>query len=261
MVTLRRVQRSVAYPARTRHAGVQMPPLPARIDPPLAAQLLANWGFLVDPDLPDHPGPAHLLVAIRRRPTLAHYDPELIEYWTTDERGYGIRASLTHGSRLPLETDFSWGPIVIVDRLGVSNTYITFGGRLAAARIDDAAIFVFRSPAPLLRTGGHSQGWDPAATNVGGFFGRVRAAAGYEHGLEETVAAADPMARYAAFVRQMVARFRASEWLRDHDLKLWTLLLNEERRLRERYSQAWADGERLLRAIGEASRTTIDLRI
>ena len=43
-----------------------------------AAQRLADWGFLAEPDLPDRPGPAYLLVALRDRPTLRHYDPEVV---------------------------------------------------------------------------------------------------------------------------------------------------------------------------------------
>ena len=35
------------------------------IDPTSASGLLANWGFLAEPDLPDRPGPAWLLLAIR----------------------------------------------------------------------------------------------------------------------------------------------------------------------------------------------------
>ena len=34
-----------------------------------------HWGFLAYPDLPDGPGPAFLLVALRQAPTLQHYDP------------------------------------------------------------------------------------------------------------------------------------------------------------------------------------------
>ena len=60
------------------------------IDPPSASRLLANWGFLAEPDLPDRPGPAWLLVAIRPVPTLRHFDPELVEYWVS-EKGRGRR--------------------------------------------------------------------------------------------------------------------------------------------------------------------------
>ena len=52
-------------------------------DPLDPASRIAEWGFLANPDLPDRPGPAYLLVALRAAPTLRHYDPESIEYWVT----------------------------------------------------------------------------------------------------------------------------------------------------------------------------------
>jgi hypothetical protein len=55
-----------------------------------AAARLADLGFLASPDLPDRPGPAFLLVALRDRATLRHYDPEIVEYWVTRE-GRGTR--------------------------------------------------------------------------------------------------------------------------------------------------------------------------
>ena len=222
--------------------------LPASIDPPLAARLLADWGFLAAPDLPDRPGPAYLLVAIRARPTLRHYDPELVEYWVTDENGRGVRETLTFASRMPREADFSWGRISVVDRKGVSNQYLTFGGRLRAQRVEGEVISVFSSPAPLLRTGGHSQGWDAGSHMVGGFLGRFRSAAGYELAFERMVAASDPVTRYAAFVNELVSRYRASEYLRDHYPRLWTLMVGEERRLRSDHPEAWRGGTRLLAA-------------
>ena len=35
-----------------------------------------HWGFVAQPDLPDRPGPAFLLVALRPAPTLQHYRSE-----------------------------------------------------------------------------------------------------------------------------------------------------------------------------------------
>ncbi|CAN5815029.1 hypothetical protein BH23CHL8_BH23CHL8_02980 [soil metagenome] len=229
----------------------EMPPmiaLPASIDAPLAAHLLADWGFLAAPDLPDRPGPAYLLVAIRARPTLRHYDPELAEYWVTDETGRGVRETVTFASRMPREVDFSWGRISVVDRKGVANQYLTFGGRLRAERIEGEVISVFSSPAPLLRKGGHSQGWDAGSHVVGGFLGRFRSAAGYEVAFERLVATTDPVMRYAAFVNEFVTRYRASEYLRDHYPRLWTLMVAEERRLRRDHAEAWRGGLELLAA-------------
>ena len=121
-----------------------------------------HWGFLAYPDLPDGPGPAFLLVALRPAPTLQHYDPEAVDYWVTED-GRGSRRTLTHDTPMPRSEDFSWGLIRLVDRLGVSNEYLTFGGHLDAALIDDVVVAAFASPAPLLRRGGHSQGWDEGA--------------------------------------------------------------------------------------------------
>lgn len=222
--------------------------LPEMIDPGLASELLANWGFLAQPDLPDQPGPAYLLVAIRAHPTLEHYDPELVEFWVTDEHGHGVQETISYASRLPREIEFSWGRISAVDRLGVTNRYLTFGGHLRAERIDGDVICIFSSPAPLLRRGGHSQGWDSGAQSVGGFFGRFRAASGYAHAFERLAGDTDPVARYAAFVCEFVTRYRRSEYLRDQYPRLWTIMLTEERRLQKEHPQAWRDGSRLLAA-------------
>ena len=130
--------------------------IPTHLDPASAARLLTDYGFLAISDLPDRPGPAYLMVALREAPTLHHYDPEAVEYWVT-ESGRGARRTLTRDTPLPIETAFSWGLIRIVDRLHVTNEYLTFGGRLSAQIVDGVAIAVFNSPAPLLRRGGHSQ--------------------------------------------------------------------------------------------------------
>jgi len=87
-------------------------------DPMDPASRIAELGFLANPDLPDRPGPAYLLVALRAAPTLRHYDPETIEYWVTRE-GRGRRRELTRSTPMPLTEDFSWGMIRIEDRLRI----------------------------------------------------------------------------------------------------------------------------------------------
>ena len=62
-------------PVLGAHARSRWPTFPSSIDPKLASELLADWGFLADPDLPDRPGPAFLLVAIRAKPTLQPLRP------------------------------------------------------------------------------------------------------------------------------------------------------------------------------------------
>jgi hypothetical protein len=219
------------------------------LDSGLVERRIAHWGFLVNPDLPDRPGPAFLLVALRPIPTLRHYDPELVEYWVA-HAGRGERHTLSHGTRTPLSEEFSWGMIRLVDRLQVSNEYLTFGGRLDCAAIDDAIVAAFTSPAPLLRRGGHSQAWDAGADAVAAFFARLMVAVDFRPGFEATMAAASPLVRYGAFLRDCVAR-RAGTPRADAEDDLLRLLKAESRRLQAASPDDWTAAQRLL----EAART------
>jgi len=221
-------------------------PSATALDPASAAPMLADLGFLSSPDLPDRPGPAYLLVALRDVPTLHHYDPEAIHYWVS-VAGRGARRVLTRDTALPIDTEFSWGMIRIVDRFQVTNEYLTFGGRLSAATVDGAVLAAFTSPAPLLRRGGHSQGWDQGAESLGAFFGRFLLAVDYAPGFEARAARADPMTRYAAFVADTMARYRASPDVRARHPELWALCQAEERRLRANHSTEWSAGVALRR--------------
>ena len=216
-------------------------PAVTTLDPTTAAVRLADFGFLATSDLPDRPGPASLLVALRATPTLRHFDPELVEYWVSTA-GRGRRAEITYATPMPLRADFSWGLIRIVDRLAVTNEYLTFGGHLEAASVDGATICVFTSPAPLLRRGGHSQGWDVGALDLGAFFGRLMVAVDYAPGFEQRVAAADPPTRYAAFVADLTDRYRREPELRSARTDLWHLLEAEGSRLQRESPDTWAAG-------------------
>jgi hypothetical protein len=209
-----------------------------------AAALLSDLGFLAYPDLPDRPGPAYLLVALRETATLRHYDPEAVDYYVT-EGDRGVRRTLTRATAVPIEVDFSWGLIRIEDRLRVTNEYLTFGGRLSAESVEGVLVAVFASPAPLLRRGGHSQEWDLGADNLGAYFGRLMIPVDYAPGFEGRAARADPVALYAAFLADAMARYRASSDLRAGQPDVWTLLRAEERRVRACHPREWTDGESL----------------
>lgn len=222
----------------------------AAVDLRAAATRLAGWGFLTDPDLPDRPGPARLLVAMRDRPTLRHFDPERVEYWVTED-GRGRPRSLTRQTALPVAGTFSWGTIRIIDRLAISNEYLTFGGDLEAAATDDATVAVFTSEAPILRRGGHSQPWDPAADRLGAFFGRLLLAVDVRPGFEGRLSRATPCGRYAAFIDDLVRRYRRSTALREQDPVVWALLRAEAGRLERARPTSWTEGLELSAAVNE----------
>lgn len=224
---------------------------PGRITPDVAADWLAKLGFLAVADLPDRPGPGLLLVAIRDRPTLRHFDPEAVTYWITDG-GRGVRRTLERDAAVPLAEPFSWGLIRIVDRLGITNEYLSFGGRVEADRLGDALLVRFVSPAPILRRGGHSQGVDEGAEAVGAWFGRLRLAVDLRTGFEARLAAAEPLARYAAFLRDAGDELRATPAIRSVHQDLACLVDGEAVRLRADHPAVWAAGDDLRPAPGTA---------
>lgn len=226
--------------------------LPTHIDPATAAGMLQHWGFLAHSDLPDREGPSFLLVSIRPHPTLEHYDPEEVEYWVTDA-GRGVPAVLTRLTKLPVAAETTWGMVRVTDRLRVTNEWLSFGGELRAEVIDGAIVAVFTSSAPLLRRGGHSQGWDLGAPSVGAFFAKVRAAAGFDHRFEALEAAAPPLARYGCFVAEQARRYRHSAALQRLDDELWRMLQHEEHQMKTEHATEWAAGLRLLDALDASS--------
>ncbi len=149
---------------------------------------------------------------------------------------------------MPRSEDFSWGLIRLVDRLGISNEYLTFGGHLDAALIDDVVVAAFTSPAPLLRRGGHSQGSDVGADAIGAFFGRLMVAVDFKPGFEMAFGDATPMARYAAFVRETDRRRRTARRCAATDDDLGRLLQRESTRLRATTPEAWDAAGALLDA-------------
>ncbi len=213
-----------------------------------AADALADWGFLAEPGQPGHRGPGYLLVAIRRQPTFTHFDPELVDFWTSRD-GRGERVTLDRQSTMPFEAQLAWGEIRVKDRLHVSNEYLTFGGAVTAGREDGTTVIAFVSPAPLLRRGGHSQGWDLSAQSVGAFFGRLAACAGRDRQLEIAVGRADPVARYAAFIAHQI-KHRPSLPGVDLDADDWPMLRAEAAQLRRDDPSHWEAGQHLAAILG-----------
>jgi hypothetical protein len=222
-------------------AGASPPPW----DGPYAARPhLANLGFLANSDLPDRAGPAYLLVGLRAQPTLRHFDPEVVQYWVTIN-GRGIRQTVTRSSPLPIDREFSWGLIRTTDRLAVTNEFLTFGGRVRAEMVDDVLVVVFTSPAPILRRGGHSQRWDPGAEHIGAYFARLLLAVDLIPDFERRAAETGVVARYAAFLADAAARFRACPALRDTEPDAWHVLQTEARRVRDTHPADWHAGREL----------------
>lgn len=218
------------------------------------AERMAHLGFLLEAPSAERPGEAQLTVAFRDRPTLEHFDPELVTFWRTGEDRRGHAADLTIETRTPLRAEFSWGRIEVVDRLGVENVFATLGGELSMDRVRAGlAIAVFTSPGPILRLGGHSQDVDRVALELGAFFGRIMVPIDFEPGVEQAISAATPLERYAAFVAFEQARYAGHPTLREEQPATGSAISAEAHRLAADDAESWEAGNRLLERMGLAS--------
>lgn len=216
----------------------------ALIDPIVGRTLLEELGFLLVPGAPLGRGRAYLIVGFRAVPTLDHFDPERIDYWTNVD-GHGMAATVDWPTHVAEIQDFSWGLIRIVDRLGVSNEFVSFGGRVETNRVGDVKVVVFSSEAPIIARGGHSQEWEVGSMEIVGYLARLRAAADPRGPLERRLAELSPVTRYAAFVWDGIITATAAEqragWKRADRL----VLLRERRRLQQESPADWAAGVEL----------------
>jgi hypothetical protein len=219
--------------------------------PAETALRLAHLGFLLESPFPERPGEARLLVAFRARPTLAHFDPEIVSFWRTGEDRKGHPAELTLDSRTPLRAEYSWGRLAVIDRLGVENAFATLGGLLNMDRAGpQMSVAVFSSPGPILRLGGHSQDVDQVALELGAFFGRIMVPIDFEPGVEQAISAATPLERYAAFVAFEQSRYSVHAALRDEQPGTAAVIAAEAHRLAGAEAGAWEAGARLLSRMG-----------
>jgi len=218
------------------------------LTPADAASVMGELGFLVVPGVPEQDSTAYLLVAIRRQPTMAHYDPESVLYWT-HAGVHDMPSCFDKSVPLPLDIPFSWGTLRVTDRLGVANEYLTFGGRLQAAMVDGERIAVFATPGPMIRRGGHSQGWDPGSAHLAAYFARLRACLGRDPDLDARVTNMGPIARYSTYLAGAINGFAESPALSiDRHAEL-RHLRSEAERLHRTHPDEWAAGLRFLAAL------------
>lgn len=220
--------------------------------PDAAAALLANLGFrLVAPSIAGDD--AHLLVALRAHPERTHFDPEAVTYFAPDRRGGARLAHLdrhdpidgVHRPRTAL-----WGHLHVIDRVPVENRFLTFGGDLRTAAIDDTLTVVdLWSPAPIARWSGHSQGTDELAPAIGAFFGRLMVPVDFVPGAEERLDGTLPEVLYRAFLED-AARRRPTAPPRDADHAAPDRWLGAAQAAARQDPVLWAAAGRLLADLG-----------
>jgi hypothetical protein len=211
--------RFTADATRVPRAREDAPPEAIR-DPAItierASSLLGNLGFIAFQTPPDVPLPDSCVTAVlRSAPTLRHFDPESVSYWVTDE-GRGALDVVHWDTQTPGSRAFSWGRIRLVDRFGIRNSFVSFGGRVDGERMGPGELLlIFRSPAPILRLRSHSQRPDDGAEEVVAFFGRTVPRLWASPDLERLVNECEPTDLYSAFLLHCAHRLSDSRLLRE----------------------------------------------
>lgn len=215
-----------------------------------ASELMARLGFIAFRTPPAARMPDSCLMALLRdTPTFAHFDPEAVSYWSF-EAGHGGLATIEVTTRPPLSHPFSWGRIRISDRLGMRNSFVTFGGQLTAEAMGPGALLViFRSPVPILRLPGHSQRADHLAEEAIAFFGRLLPRL-WDSTMEQLVGGAAPEALWAAFLLHERERGETPNRLFDEADRVKSRVWRGLRQLSVERPDALAGGRRMLHALG-----------
>ena len=212
-----------------------------------AAGELSTLGFtLINADRPAAAEGSQLLVALRDRPTLRHFDPEQISCWVAQAgRGHPLtidRAAPAGGREI------QWGHVHVVDRLGIENRFLTFGGPVRIEDVDAGLRVVqHTSPGPIVRWGGHSQGADALAGEIGAFFGRLIVRVDYLPGGEARIAAEPPTSLYSAFLADRSRHLGSASSTEGDPLSRW--IRAEASRIRRQDPDCWAAGGRLLQEL------------
>jgi hypothetical protein len=213
------------------------------------ADLVADLGFtLLHSHRPAESG-SHLVVALRSRPTERHFDPEEVAFYAP-AAGRGAMVSIDRRTALRVPTRrVLWGHVHVVDRYAIENRFLTFGGTLAAAEISpDLTIVDLASPGAIVRWGGHSQGTDRLATEIGAFFGRLMIPVDLRPGVESVVDGLDAIVLYAAFLLDLERRLAPSR-IRGSDDELLAWLAIERTRV-EAEGSAWSSARAMLGELG-----------
>ncbi len=178
---------------------------------------MANWGYdLLEPLHPGSPGGRLLLVAMRRKPTAAHYDPEGLTLLLADERGALGPVALHRDAQFARPSQVCPGRISIVDRVGKQLDFYSFGGLCTVVRVTEPepfTLFIVESLAPILALNslmGHRVE-DQLVNSTEALFARLRARyAALRLDMLPVLSKIPPLSLYGACIESMWRMYHQS---------------------------------------------------
>jgi len=199
---------------------------------------MKDWGYLLlHKPHPMSPGYRELLVALRKKPTGMHFDPEKVRLWVRDEYGcaHSTEISLVLLKLQPEPTHICPGPVALFDRKQKRVDFFTFGGTMRIVPGSGEVVCALRSPVPILRVPAMSD--EPSARlaiEVEALMGKAHAEWGQEdEGYLRRVAEVDPFLFYVASLNSILIHYEEHVTLREEDPELHDLLHQEKEWLEE----------------------------
>jgi hypothetical protein len=177
-------------------------------------EYMKGWGYRTLPKHhPDSPGYAGLVVAVRERPTLQHYDPHRIHLRVRDADGEADWRTMSWLTPSAYSTHVCPGRIVLHDRHGKATEFFAFGGRLQVISQETESIYELRSGAPILALTPDEESLpDQLASEVEELMAEAKAGwHGDDEGFDRRLGDVEPVVLYSAAVHSLLTRFQESE--------------------------------------------------
>jgi len=178
---------------------------------------VAGWGYcLYSRPHPRSPGFSRVLVAIRKAPTEAHFDPEVIELRLHEMDGTTSRTAL--GLKPPFQDvrHFCPGEVIVRDRVNKHVSFFGFGGSVQAVTRRGETVYSLSSPAPILEmTRCLADIPEHLACEAEAIIKRAEAKWAPDlEDFEKRLAQMDPLVCYVSAVRSVLMQHRGSTKLR-----------------------------------------------
>lgn len=199
--------------------------------------LMENWGYYLLPKSHPHsPGYTGLLVAIRKKPTGRHFDPQSMRLRLRDEHGEAEWTTLRLEPPSQGSMHVCPGPVVLLDRTNKRVDFFVFGGSLEATSVPDETVYSLRSPAPILRVTENLESVpNQLVSETEALIGELQARWGSnEEGFACRLAQVDPLQFYLAALNSILARYGEDHTLQEISGEFYLALGNEKRWLMER---------------------------
>lgn len=192
---------------------------------------MERWGYdLTEPPHPRSPGYNRLIVAMRRRPTEEHYDPEAIHLHLCGAQGTPVRTTVHRDTTVSQPANICPGRLELSDRVNARRGFFTYGATIDRGSTPDETVIDIRSPAPILELTGTLDETiaEQLVSETEAQWAKTRAQWGADDiGFTRSLASKPPQNLYASTVLSLWEAYQHSRILRQTFPQFYAMLRRE----------------------------------